>query len=81
MKYKDWIEIWLKNYIKPTAKRKTYERYSQIVGQHIIDKLGDEELDDITPLKLQQFVTELMNNGNLITGKVYLLIPQTELLL
>ena len=69
MKYKDWIEIWLKNYIKPTAKRKTYERYSQIVEQHIIDKLGDEELDDITPLKLQQFVTELMNNGNLIIGK------------
>ena len=69
MKYKDWLEVWLKNYIKPTAKRRTYERYSQVVELHIIDKLGDEELDDITPLKLQRFVTELMNNGNLLTGK------------
>ena len=69
MKYKDWLDVWLKNYIKPTAKRRTYERYSQVVEQHIIDKLGDEELDDITPLKLQRFVTELMNNGNLLTGK------------
>lgn len=69
MKYKDWLDVWLKNYIKPTAKRRIYERYSQVVEQHIIDKLGDEELDDITPLKLQRFVTELMNNGNLLTGK------------
>ena len=69
MKHKDWLDVWLKNYIKPTAKRRTYERYSQVVEQHIIDKLGDEELDDITPLKLQRFVTELMNNGNLLTGK------------
>lgn len=69
MKYKDWLDVWLKNYIKPTAKRRTYERYSQVVEQHIIDKLGDEELDDITPLKVQRFVTDLMNSGNLLTGK------------
>ena len=50
MKYNQWLDIWLKNYIKPTAKRRTYERYSQVVEQHIIDKLGDEELDDITSL-------------------------------
>lgn len=69
MKYRDWLDIWLKNYVKPTAKRRTYERYSQIVEQHIIGNLGEEELDDITPLRLQQFVTQLMNSGNLLTGK------------
>lgn len=69
MKYKDWLEIWLKNYVKPTAKRRTYERYYQVVKQHIINELGNEELDDITPLKLQRFITDLMSNGNLLTGK------------
>ena len=67
MKYKEWLEIWLKNYVKPTVKLKTYGSYSQIVRQHIVCKLGEEELDEITPLKLQQFVTELMQNGNLLT--------------
>ena len=42
MKYKDWLDVWLKNYIEPTAKRRTYEKYSQLVKQHIICKLGDE---------------------------------------
>lgn len=37
--------------------------------QHIINKLGDEELDDVIHLKVQRFVTELMNNGNLLTRK------------
>ena len=69
MKYKEWLNIWLKNYVKPTAKMRTYERYLQIVKQHIVCKLGEEELDDITPLKLQQFVTELMQSGNLLTKK------------
>lgn len=69
MKYKNLLDVWLKNYIKPMVKIRTYERYSQVVKQHIMDKLGDEELDDITPLKLQRFVTELMKNGNLLTGK------------
>ncbi len=68
MKYKDWLNIWLKNYIKPTAKRRTYESYSLIAEQHIKARLGDEELDGITPLKLQQLVTGLLNDGNLLTG-------------
>ena len=33
MKYKEWLNIWLENYVKPTAKMRTYERYSQIVKQ------------------------------------------------
>ena len=69
MKYKDWLNVWLENYIKPTAKRRTYERYLQVVEQHIVNEPGNEELDNITPLKLQQFITAKMSNGNLLTGK------------
>lgn len=35
MTYKEWLSIWLENYVKPTAKMRTYERYSQIVTPRI----------------------------------------------
>ncbi len=68
MNYKDWLSIWLKNAIKPTAKVRTYERYKEIVDGHIVPKLGTFELDDLTLLQLQRFVTDLLQNGNLVTG-------------
>ena len=52
MKYKDWLKEWLENYIEPTAKARTYSRYSEIVDQHIIPKLGENELSEITPIIL-----------------------------
>ncbi len=68
MKYKDWLEIWLENYIKPSAKQRTYNTYSQMIEKHIAPKIGDYELDDLTPIVAQTFVTELLNNGNVKTN-------------
>ncbi|MBD5631865.1 MAG: site-specific integrase [Clostridia bacterium] len=69
MKYENWLNQWLENYVKPQSKQKTYHRYTEIVNQHIRDRLGGYELDDLTPLVLQQFTTELLNCGNLKTGR------------
>lgn len=69
MKYKDWLKEWLDNYIEPTAKTRTLGRYSEIVNQHITLKLGEYELEDLSPSILQRFVTELLQSGNLKTGK------------
>ena len=69
MKYKDWLQEWLDHYIEPTAKIRTYNRYSEIVVQHLIPKLGESEMDEITPIVLQHFITELLQTGNLRTGK------------
>ncbi len=69
MKYKDWIFNWLCNYVKPSNKIRTFERYSQICALHIIPNLGDYELTEISVIDLQKFVTELLNNGNRKTGK------------
>ena len=69
MEYKDWLSVWLENYVKPTTKKRTYERYSQIVKQHILKELGGEQINELTALKLQKFVTDLMRRGNLRTGK------------
>ncbi len=69
MKYQIWLIRWLDNYVKPTSKERTYTRYSEIVAGHIIPKLGEYEIQDLTPYILQCFVTDLTNHGNLKTGK------------
>ena len=65
MKYKDWLYDWLDNYIKPTSKTKTCARYTEIVERHIIPHLGDVDLDELTALVIQRYVTHLSTNGNL----------------
>lgn len=69
MKYKEWISIWLENYIRPSAKQRTYNTYSQIIEKHIVNKIGECELDNLTPIVLQSLVTELLNTGNTKTHK------------
>ena len=64
MKYIDWLIQWLENYIRPSVKVRTYERYRLIVEQHIKDKVGSIELNDLSPLVLQSFITELLQSGN-----------------
>ena len=68
MKYKDWLNEWLKHYVKPTTKIRTYERYREL-SVHIIKKIGEYEINILSPIVLQIFVTELLINGNLKTGK------------
>ncbi len=69
MKYIEWLNIWLNNYIKPSAKERTYIRYEQLIRTHIAPKIGGNDVNDLTPIVLQSFVTELLNSGNLKTGK------------
>lgn len=69
MKYIDWLTQWLENYIRPSVKVRTYERYHIIIEQHIKDSIGNIELDALSPLVLQKFISELLQNGNRKTGK------------
>ena len=69
MKYIDWLNQWLENYIRPSVKVRTYERYRLIIEQHIRNKIGSMELNDLSPLALQSFITELLQSGNRKTGK------------
>ena len=69
MKYIDWLIQWQENYIRPSVKVRTYERYRLIIEQHIKDKIGSMELNDLSPLVLQRFITELLQSGNRKTGK------------
>lgn len=63
MKNKEWLNIWLENYIKPTAKLRTYESYKNIVHNKISGALAEKELGEISTLDIQQLVTKLLRDG------------------
>ena len=67
--YGEWSDEWMTHYVRPSVKVRTYERYKFIVEQHINDKIGGIELDGLSPLVLQELVTELLQSGNKKTGK------------
>ena len=68
MEYSEWLNVWLDNYVKPSAKERTFIRYEQLVRTHVAAKIGDKDVDALTPIVLQSFVTELLCSGNEKTG-------------
>lgn len=69
MKLKDWLDIWMSKYVKHTVKIRTYNTYLQFIEKHINPKLGDYELEQLSPKILQEFVLNKLEKGNLKTGK------------
>lgn len=69
MKYTEWLQFWLENYVRASVKKRTYERYKLIAEKHIAKGVGDTDINALSPLILQQFVTRLMQNGNKRTGR------------
>lgn len=67
MKYIDWLNEWLENYIKPSVKSRTYERYKQLINNHIEKYLGDYKLTELNLMILQRHITFLLNAGNMKT--------------
>jgi len=68
MKYGEWLTEWLNSYIRISAKHRTIERYSEIINNHLIPSVGDIELQELTPIILQKYISELLKCGNKRTG-------------
>ena len=69
MKLKEWLDIWLNKYTKFAVKLRTYERYKYIIAKHINPKLGEFDLDNLSAVKLQDYVLSELESGNLISSK------------
>ncbi len=67
MKYREWLDDWLINYVQPTSKPRTCVRYEEIVRQHLIPDIGDHELNELRAVTVQCYITELLRSGNLRT--------------
>ena len=69
MKLKEWLSVWLEKYTKHTVKLRTYDRYKYIIEKHINPKLGEFDLDNLSAVKLQDYVLSELESGNLISSK------------
>ena len=68
MKYADWLDEWLENYVTPACKIRTRELYESIVNRRIKPYLGGYLLEELTPLVMQKFITRTLLCGNKKTG-------------
>ena len=69
MKYSEWLNIWLENYVKPTHKIRTFDLYRQMVEKKIVPYLGDYDMNELAPITIQCYATEMIKKGNTRTGK------------
>ena len=71
MQYKTWLFNWLFLYVKPTVKQQTYEKYKKQIEKYVVSTLGEMQLDELSPIVLQQFTIDLCEKGlsaNTING-------------
>jgi len=76
MKYKQWLAEWLNNYVRPSKKERTYQKYLKQVNNHIQPILGGYSLDELSAQVLQKFTVLLTDSGlaaNTVKGIVSVL--------
>ncbi len=68
MKYGEWLEIWLEDYVRPVEKERTYKAYKDTIRLRLEPIFGDIELNELDVAYIQHYITGLMEHGNLLTG-------------
>lgn len=68
MKLKDWLDYWTTTQLKHNIKQRSYNSYTNIIENHIKPDLGKYDLDELTPIILQNFIINQLEKGNLKTG-------------
>lgn len=62
MTLKEWMELWLEKYIKPSVKPNTYRGYSAC-ARRIYEHLGGKQMRSITTTDVQKMYNWLSKNG------------------
>ena len=68
MKLEQWLGEWINRYVRHRVKRHTLISYTAICRNHILPALGQLELEALDARRLQAFVLEQLERGNLHTG-------------
>lgn len=59
----EWIDTWLKEYIKPNVRVKSYDKYEGCLVQYVKPKLGKLTLSQIRESQLTALFNELLVSG------------------
>lgn len=75
MKYRDWLFEWLACNVKPCVKVSTFRKYETIAQRQLAPALGGFELEELSPVVLQEFAARLANRyaANTASGIVAVL--------
>lgn len=65
MKLKEWIAYWQETYDRSTVRPSTYQAHGYLLKNHIVPRLGEMELTDITESVVRRFLNDCHDNGNL----------------
>ncbi len=75
MQYNEWLEEWLNTCVKPTVKEHTLAMYDRTVRLHILPKLGECDISELSAQVLQAFIAEQTEifSGNTVKGVIAIL--------
>ena len=59
----DWLRYWMDELIKPNCEETTCHGYENILNTHMIPSLGRLYVQDLTPVRVQQYYGELRRKG------------------
>ena len=57
------MQLWYKNYAKPSVRASTAAYYKNYIDQHIVPRIGDIKLTALTTLQIQKFYNETKAHG------------------
>ncbi len=69
MKFRNFVDIWDKNYAETNLEVKTYVRYKDLLRINILPAIGDMKLTDIKPVTLLDLYKSLSKDGARKDGK------------
>ncbi len=58
-----FLERWLEDCVKPSARPRTYDSYAQLVRLHIAPGLGKHQLSKLTPPEVRSFLNQKAASG------------------
>lgn len=68
MTVREWAEYWQQKYDAPAVRRTTYEAHRYVLENHIIPRLGEWNLTELTSNMVGDFLTERRVHGNRRNG-------------
>lgn len=71
-----WMSLWMENELLGSVKDSSYQTYKNQLNRHILPRLGNLELDALTPGAVHAFLQELLNArlSESMTRSVYRLL-------
>ena len=66
-----WLDYWLEEIVRPNLEYTTYYCYANIIRNHLKPSLGRVLLRELTPLRIQQYYTQMIKGKGLNPNTVH----------